>query len=87
MLTVKHTNSRHYDIKECTVGSPKQIAWANQIKMDKITDIILTIPLSHKQFDEIKRLTDKANNIVGAKWWIDHRHLSNKQILKEMKNE
>jgi hypothetical protein len=85
MITVKNTSGRIYEIKECKVGSEKQVAWANKIKSEKLPMAYLTISDDHPQFKDIKDLTDKANDIIEAKWWIDHRAATSKMILKEMR--
>jgi hypothetical protein len=72
MITVKNTNGRIYEIKECVIGSEKMIAWANRIKAEKLPGTFFKVPADHKQYDQVLKLTDKANEIIDAKWWIDN---------------
>jgi hypothetical protein len=63
----------HLDLVALT-GSDRQVAWASTIRAKRLAAIIAATPPTHQ--------TDlHACRITEAKWWIDHRDLSDADIL------
>lgn len=52
-------------------GSPKQVAWAETIRVKRIA------ALHHTGCEAVTRLA----GITEAKWWIDHRELPDDSLL------
>ena len=78
-------------------GSPKQIAWAEKIRFEKIQKAVdnfnLVIDNEIEKFieDEEGREAKKAAiiSVAGhseAKWWIDNRNRIGEEIVKEYKS-
>lgn len=78
-------------------GSPKQIAWAEKIRFEKIQKAVdnfnLVIDNEIEKFieDEEGREAKKAAiiSVAGhseAKWWIDNRYRIGEEIAKEYKS-
>lgn len=54
------------------VGTPKQVAWANAIRKEKIDDIMALGP----DDDAMRCITWIAQTFTAAKYWIDNRDRS-----------
>jgi hypothetical protein len=58
------------------VGSDRQAAWATTIRAKRVAAMLLTEPAN--------RLDHSACLLIGnAKWWIDHRDLSDAQLAQQ----
>lgn len=72
------------------VGTPKQIAWAEKIRANKVAELDkLSRQVSEAPGSEAdrKRLMDAITAVRGkteASYWIDHRDDSIREMLKEM---
>ena len=78
-------------------GSPKQIAWAEKIRFEKIQsavdnfNLLIDNEVEKAIADEEGREAKKAAIIsvaghLEAKWWIDNRNRINEEIVKEYRN-
>jgi len=78
-------------------GSPKQIAWAEKIRNEKIQyaadsfNLLIDNEVEKAIADEEGREAKKAAIIAvaghgEAKWWIDNRFRIGEEIAKEYKN-
>lgn len=91
MITITINNGmsdeKSYNIVETTTGSEKQIAWADKIKAGKISDLfsLLSQPGMAQKEKEILEYCDAMNAIAEAKYWIDNREKTWKEIAKEIK--
>ena len=54
------------------VGTPKQVAWANAIRKEKIDDIMALSPNE----DAMRCITWIVQTFTAAKYWIDNRDRS-----------
>lgn len=50
-------------------GTPKQIAWAESIRRDRISELVRNYPNVDKD-----RVATVLNHKTSASWWIDNRH-------------
>jgi len=73
-----------YQVSDNNSGSEKQINWANNIKVEKIADIIGMISQNPKVKDQVLEIADKMNSIVDSKFWIDNRNNGWKEIAKSI---
>lgn len=80
-------NEREFEVNVCDKGSEKQIEWANQIKLNKISDIfvMITQPGMSAKAEEIIAVCEKMNSINDAKFWIDNKNTMAKNISREMR--
>lgn len=78
-------------------GSPKQIAWAEKIRFEKIQsavdnfNLLIDNEVEKAIADEKGREAKKAAIISAAghseaKWWIDNRNRIGEEIVKEYKS-
>lgn len=78
-------------------GSPKQIAWAEKIRFEKIQsavdnfNLLIDNEVEKAIADEKGREAKKAAiiSVAGhseAKWWIDNRNRIGEEIVKEYKS-
>ena len=78
-------NEVRYSVESNSIGSEKQINWANQIKANKISDVMMMISQHGiKVKDQAIEIADKINAVVDAKFWIDNRNNSWKEIVKSI---
>lgn len=55
-------------------GSPKQIAWANDIRERWIASTLARVPAGHPQAATCQAaVTEAAAGQAEAAWWIDHQ--------------
>lgn len=81
-----YQNQKDYEVTDCTVGSVKQIEWADKIKADKIGDIfiILSQPGASAKEEQVIMYCNKLNTFCDAKFWIDNKDNSWKEIVKSL---
>jgi len=82
-----HVDQKEFNIDICTEGSEKQISWANDIKLNTISDFFMMLARLNFMTKEIeiRELCEKMNAISDAKFWIDNRDKSGKEIAKELR--
>lgn len=85
---VETTNGKmaEREVSANVTGSEKQLSWADDIKLEKMSDILFTT-LDPKYANVIAKLNeyaDKMDAIVDAKFWIDNRTNSWREICKEL---
>ena len=80
-------NEKEFEINGNSIGSEKQIDWADRIKLKKISDMFLMLsqPGMSKHETQIIELCKKMNQVVDAKFWIDNKNNMAKNIAKELK--
>lgn len=80
-------DQKEYEVTGNVTGTEKQIKWADSIKANKITDIfiLLTQPGHSAIEGKIMEYCDTLNAINDAKFWIDNKNNTAKNILKEIK--
>ncbi|MFM9280902.1 hypothetical protein [Paenibacillus jiagnxiensis] len=75
------------------IGSEKQVAWATKIRYGVALEIGSIIKMLRKAEPEKKganidaeaqMLLDRVSELDEAKWWIDHRHLTPRDVLLEL---
>lgn len=68
------------------IGSEKQIAWAEKIKAQKLTELDALIAKSTTALDdapqEVKDAISALRNIDDARYWIDNRDCGVQYMLK-----
>lgn len=67
-------------------GSEKQVSWAHKIRAEFVAGVeslIATVPASQQATarEQAEPLTAKVLTRIDAKWWIDHRSESPRQML------
>jgi hypothetical protein len=87
IINHRQANEKEFEVSVCDKGSEKQIEWANQIKLNKISDIFVmqTQPGMSAKAEEITAICEKMNAINDAKFWIDNRNTMAKNIAKEVR--
>jgi hypothetical protein len=85
-INENRSNQKTYVIANVTEGSEKQIDWANDIKLTMISDIfmLLSQPGYDAKENQIIMYCDKLNSITSAKFWIENKSLTAKEILKSL---
>ena len=77
-----------YEITENSIGSEKQIEWANSIKVNKISEIFVMMSqpnIKKEQYPAIIAYCDTLNEKVDAKFWIERKDNSGREIAKELR--
>lgn len=63
-------------------GTAKQIAWANEIRESFLADVA-GLPVPAVQLPEYRRRAEMLlESQVEAKWWIEHRNMNARQVLR-----
>jgi hypothetical protein len=81
-------NEQNYEVIETSIGSEKQINWANGIKINKISEIFMMMSqpnIPSEKYPEIISYCDEMNKKVDAKFWIERKDNSGKEIMKEIR--
>ena len=63
-------------------GSPKQIAWAEKIRCDRISELVRDYPKTDKD-----RAASILNLKTSASWWIDNRYYDVRAIINMIRKE
>jgi hypothetical protein len=85
IINQRQANEKIFDIFENETGSEKQINWSNQIKLNKISDLLNMLGKPENE-EKIISVFNKMNEIKDSKFWIDNRNIFTKNIAKEIEN-
>ena len=73
-------------------GTPKQIAWAESIRMSAVNQFLAicdwfrtheVTPEQQKDFDLACVVFEKVKNETSAKFWIDNRFKTARELIRE----
>lgn len=76
------------------VGTPKQVAWAEDIRMSAVNQFLAiadwfriheVTPEQQKDFDLACTVFEKVKNETSAKFWIDNRFKTARELIREAK--
>lgn len=86
MIKITETNGKVTEVKETVNGTEKQIAYANDIKAKFMTstiswmrDIVLN---DQSAKEKAEAIINKLNNQIEAKFFIDNKDLSTRDLNK-----
>ena len=84
VMTVGRKDDNEVIVNEVTVGSKKQIDWANIIKCNLIVTLLgwLDQPGMSVHADRFNAVISGLNEINDAQTLIDNRDMSNKEVIK-----
>jgi len=73
-----------FEALENTIGSEKQINWADSLKANMIGKLLnwALEQIEENNKNRIMSVIEKSNKIVDAKFWIDNRNMSNSSFGK-----
>lgn len=76
-------------------GTPKQVAWAEDIRMSAVNQFLAIADWfrthevtseQQKDFDLACTVFEKVKNETSAKFWIDNRFKTARELIREAKN-
>ncbi len=84
VMMVGRKDDNEVIVNEITVGSEKQIDWANIIKCNLIVTLLgwLDQPGMSAHADRFNAVISGLNEINDAQTLIDNRDMSNKEVIK-----
>ena len=85
-MTADRTKKIEREVRATETGSEKQKEWADNIKLEKISEALINTfdPRFSNVISKIMEYVEVMDDVVDANFWINNRNNTWKEICKEL---